>query len=306
MSEENLTPAGGDVNPMLQTPVDNSAPETPVDTPVTPTTPVAPDWRTDWREAIAGGDAKELERLKRFTAVPEVYKSLRSLETKMSSGKFKQELGANPTADELTAYRKANNIPDTPQGYFEKLPQGLDFGEADRAGLEVLANKLHAKNASPEIFNTVMEAALELISTNQEESINAQVAYKEESRHKLYQEWGPAEYKVNINAIANVMQGMPPELRERFEGATLADGSLMFNDAEALKWWAQYIRENNPALAVMPAGNGDAIQNIEDKLNANRQMMRNPSEWQSKANAARRAEHTKLLETFEAMKRKGR
>jgi hypothetical protein len=145
---------------------------------------------------------------------------------------------------------------------------------------------------------------MKLIEANQEEAVNAQVALKEQSRHALYQTWGPADYKANINAIGNWLQGMPDNLRQRFEGAQLSDGNMLLNDAEFLMWAAQDIRQNNPGLTIMPGGNGDAIQNLEQQLADNRKMMANPSEWHSKANAERRANHTKLIEQYENIKRK--
>lgn len=304
MTEEN--PAPIEANPLLESA--NPAPQsnTPANAPVIENAPanVTADWRQDWREALAAGDNKELERLSRFTAVPEIYKSFRNLETKLSSGKYKPELSANPTPEELTAYRKAVGVPDKPEGYFEKLGDGLIIGEEDKATYELFANKLHELNAQPEVFKGVVETALALIEQNQSEMVAAQVEIKEASRHQLYQEWGPAEYKMNINAISNLLTGMPETLKARFEGATLADGTLMFNDAEAMKWWAQHVRENNPAMAVMPAGTGDAISAVEARLEENRQMMRTPSEWFSKANEARRTEHAKLLQAQMDTKRR--
>lgn len=309
---DNLDP--GAVNPMVDPgnstpPVEPNAVTPPVEGSVTPpanavTPPPAPNWPENWRQLVAGEDKKELERLGRFPTFPDVYKSFRNLETKLSSGQYKQALAADASPEDVANWRKANGIPEKPDGYFEHIPEGMVLGEEDKNALELFAAKLHEKNATPEIFNTVMETALQLIEINQQEQVDAQVALKEQNRHKLYQHWGPAEYKVNINAIANVLQGMPESLRQRFEGATLADGTLMFNDFEAMSWWAQYVRENNPALAIMPNGGGDVMQTIEQQLNENRMMMRKPSEWQAKENAERRSNHTKLLEQYEAMKRK--
>jgi len=302
------------VNPMV---ADNSTPPAdtttvtpPADTTVvTPPTKVetplpTPNFPDNWRDLIASGDVKELERLKRFTTPNDIYKSFRNLENKLSSGQYKQALAADATAEDIANWRKANGIPEKADGYFEHIPEGMVLGEEDKNALELFAAKLHEKNATPEIFNTVMQTALDLIELNQQESVDAQIALKEQNRHKLYQHWGPAEYKVNINAIANVLSGMPESLRNRFEGATLADGTLMFNDFEAMSWWAQYVRENNPALAITPNGGGDVLQSIEQQLNENRMLMRQPSVWQSKENAERRSQHTKLLEQFDALKRK--
>jgi len=315
MTLENPAPAGEEVNPLLG----NPAPEANAAEPAaveqnTPAAPQAPDFAQSWRHLAAGftykdgkwegGDAKELERLGRFTEFPQVWKSFRNLETKMSSGKFKPDLSDNPTPEELATYRKAVGVPEKPEGYFEKLPDGMVIGDADKPALSLFAERLHEKNVTPDVFNTVMETAFELIEHNQQEAVAAALEVKEASRQALYETWGPAEYKLNTNAIANILAGMPQSLRARFEGAQLADGNLMFNDVEAMKWWAQLARDINPALGLMPAGTGDVVSAVQKELDENRQMMRNPSVWFSKENAARRARHTELLEKEAQFKRR--
>jgi hypothetical protein len=302
MSEDNLTPVEGTVvdNPLLD--ADNSAPTN--DTVVTPpATPQTGNWPTNWRELVAT-DPAEQERLKRFTDFPQIWKSFRNMETKLSSGGYKQALPENATPEQMTAYRKANGIPDTPQGYFDSLPDDVVLGEDDKTTLGMFAEALHEQNADPKIFQTVMQTAQKLIEANQEEVVNAQIALKEQSRHQLYNTWGPAEYKTNINAVANWLQGMPESLRARFEGAQLADGNMMLNDAEFLMWAAQDIRQNNPGLAIMPGGGGDAIANLETQLAENRKMMATPNEWFAKTNSERRANHAKLIEQYEGIKRR--
>lgn len=307
MSEENPAqgdtgnPAPQDVNPLLDaaevkdaTVVENK--EVVKDTP-------APTFPEQWRQLITK-DEKELARLQRFTSPDKLWESYRNLETKVSSGKFKPELSEKPTPEELSAYRKATGVPEKAEDYYKTLPEGLIIGEEDKPALNLFAERLHEKNTPPEIFNTVMQTAFELIELNQQEAVAAQMEVKEQARQTLYEKWGPAEYKLNINAISNKLAGMPEALRARMEGATLADGTMMFNDAEYMQWLAQDIRETNPSLGVVPAGTGDAMQSIEQELAANRQMMRNPSEWFAKSNQERRSRHTQLLETLGKMQRK--
>ena len=53
-----------------------------------PAAPAPAPVADDWRAKLSGGDAKELERLKRFTDEAAVWKSYRALEQKMSSGEL--------------------------------------------------------------------------------------------------------------------------------------------------------------------------------------------------------------------------
>lgn len=303
MSEENLTQT--EINPLIED--GNSAPiETNTETPITEvkTEIPQPSWPENWRDLIAGNDAKFKERLTRFTDPGKLAESYRNLEVKLSSGQYKPVINEKSTPEEIAAYRKSAGIPDTPEGYLEKLPEGYVIGEEDKPLYTKFAEKLHAKNVDPSVFQDIVDMSLEMVEQNQNDIITAQTEYKEATRHQLYQDWGPGEYKININAVANWLQGAPEDLREALEGAQLADGNLMFNDARFLKFIAQHLREVNPAMAIMPAGGGDAIQALEAKLAENRNMMRNPSQWFSKENAARREEHAKLIEMEQKYKRR--
>jgi hypothetical protein len=286
---------------VVETPAPVAAVETPVEVKVE--APVTQTWPQDWRGLISK-DEKELSRLQRFTEPAKIYEAYRNLETRMSSGKFKPDLPDNPTPEQLNEYRKAVGVPEKPEGYFEKLGDGLVIGEEDKGALGLFAEALHGKNVTPDVFNTVIETAFKLIEHNQEEAVAAALETKAASRQTLYEAWGPAEYKINTNAVANILAGMPQSLRARMEGAQLADGTLMFNDVEAMKWWAQHAREMNPALGVMPAGTGDVVGGIEKELADNRNMMRTPSLWFAKENEARRSRHTQLLETLDSYKRR--
>lgn len=311
MSEENL--AQVESNPLLEN--GNPAPntETKTETPIienkTEIKPVTPEvpaqlWPDNWRDLMAGQDAKFKERLARFTDPGKVGESYRNLETKLSSGQYKPVLSDKATPEEVAAYRKASGIPEKAEGYLSALPEGYVIGEEDKPMYLGFAEKLHARNADPAIFQDVVDMSLALIEQNMNDTITAQTEYKEATRHQLYQEWGAGEYKMNVNAVANWLQGAPEDLREVLEGAQLADGNLMFNDARFLKFIAQHLRDTNPAMAIMPAGGGDAIDALQAKLADNRNLMRTPSEWFKKENAARREEHTRLLEMEQKITRR--
>ncbi|KKK71152.1 hypothetical protein LCGC14_2916780, partial [marine sediment metagenome] len=42
-----------------------------------------------------------------------------------------------------------NGVPAEAAGYFEKLPEGMEIGEGDKAGMEKLAEAMHAIHAPP-------------------------------------------------------------------------------------------------------------------------------------------------------------
>jgi hypothetical protein len=261
---------------------------------------VPADWPSDWRVKLAGEDTKTLERLGRFNSVKDVWQSYTNMEKKLSSGQYKPELPSDrqATAEELSAYRKANGIPETPAEYLKALPDGMVVGEDDKAAIELLTNRLHAQNASPAIVAEAVKTYYDAVEHAQEQAIEAQKVFKQQAEDTLRKEWG-GEFRSNINAIANLMSSQP-ELKQLLSTATLADGSMALNNPTFLRWAAGIARELNPAAAVVGPGHGDPMTNVTTRLAELDKMMKtNIDAWQAPANNANRAEYYKLLQAQE-------
>jgi hypothetical protein len=259
--------------------------------------PVTPTWRDDWRQALAKGDQKELERLQRLASPEAVYDAYRSLEKKMSGLKVPPTLPENPTPEQVAEYRKQVGVPEKPEGYLEKLPEGLVIGEEDKPAMTMLAEALHAKNVSPDVLATVVDTYYKIIEHNQEEMVAAQQQLKQQASDALRAEWG-ADYRPTINSIKAMLDGVDEDTRELIEGMQLADGSLAFNHPGFMRWMGGLATQINPAALVMPGqSGGDKMATIKQQIEANMaEMSKNINAWQSKANEARRAEHMKLLD----------
>lgn len=254
------------------------APETdnlPTDAPevqvpeVAPETPVAPDWREDWREKMAGGDEKELKRLARFKSPIDVYKSARELEKKMSSGDVKAKLAADATEEQIAAWRKDNGIPDKPDGYLEKLPAGLVIGEDDKPMLSSYLEAVHGRNASPEIVADTLDWYYKAQTAALEEQGLADTAYKQASDDALRAEWG-AEYRANVNSINSFLEAAPVDgdvaLKDLLLGARLADGTKLGNNPAALKWLAGLAHDANPAGFIAPASAASQVDGVNEEI----------------------------------------
>jgi hypothetical protein len=259
--------------------------------------PVTPTWRDDWRQALAKGDQKELERLQRLASPEAVYDAYRSLEKKMSGLKVPPSLPDNPTPEQVAEYRKQVGVPEKPEGYLEKLPEGLVIGEEDKPAMTMLAEALHAKNVSPDVLATVVDTYYKIIEHNQEEMVAAQQQLKQQASDALRAEWG-ADYRPTINSIKAMLDGVDEDTKSLIEGMQLADGSLAFNHPGFMRWMGGLATQINPAALVMPGqSGGDKMATIKQQIEANMaEMSKNINAWQSKANEARRAEHMKLLD----------
>lgn len=231
---------------------------------------VPPDWAPDWREKMAGGDEKELKRLQRFKSPVDVYKSARELERKMSSGEVKAKLPADATEEQIAAWRKDNGIPDKPDGYLEKLPNGLVIGDDDKPLVEGFLARVHGRNASPEI----VAEALDWYYATQEDMLSQQAAadkaFAQASTDALRAEWG-GEFRANINSITAFLDAAPvaddgTPLKALLMDARLGDGTRLGDNPVALKWLAGLAAEANPAGFVAPGAGGSQAESVASEI----------------------------------------
>lgn len=279
-----------------------TAPETVLAAPES-SKPVTPDWAPDWREKMAGGDEKELARLGRFKSPVDVYRSNRELEKKMSAGPAK--LTADATPEQIAEFRKANGIPEKADGYLEALPKGLVIGDADKPMIEGFLNRVHGKNAPPE----VVADAIDWYYGEQERIAAAQAQADKEfslkSSDALREEWG-GEFRANINSITAFLDAAPATddgtpLKDLMMNARLGDGTRLGDNPAALKWLARLASDANPAGFVSPGAGGSQIESAEKELDGLKLRMRTDrAGWDKDAKA--QARYMQLVSAIEKMK----
>lgn len=256
----------------------------------------------DWRNKLAGDNADDLKTLTRYTSPKALFDAHKALRTKMSAGELKAITPFPVDADDAAkaAWRKENGIPDTAEAYEPKV-DGLVFGDADKPMLDSFKAHAHGKNWSPGQFNE----ALGWYANEQQQIKSRQDAadetFRSESKDALYGEWGPQDFKANINAVKNLMSSAPTGFADRLLGARLADGKLLGDDPNALKWLSSLAREINPAATLVPPGTSDAGKSVQDELEAIREKRRNdPAGYD--ADKKTQARELELIEAIHKMK----
>jgi hypothetical protein len=250
-------------------------------------------WPRDWREttaaAIGGGDekivAKELRRLQRFADPTGIYGQARALEARFSEGGLVKVPGPRATAEEIAAYRRAAGVPEKPSDYFDRLQlaSGTVIGTADRPIAESFAAAVHPAGATPE----VVSAALDWYYRNEAEQAaaldEADEAFREESERALREEFGPS-FQRKINRVAALFADAPggadPESRTslyaRLLGGRTADGKIIGNDPDMMRFLVALSGELAPAPAVTEAGDpagraaDEEIAEIERRMKTDR------------------------------------
>ena len=185
-----------------------------------------PDWPSDWRQKLAGEDKKTLERLGRMASPADLFKSYRALEQKVSAGELKKGLPDNATPEQVAQWRQEQGLPEKPEGYLENLslPGGLVLGEADKPMAAAFAQAALEGNTSPEAYSKLVAKYFELQDKIVAERAEADRAFKLKAEDELRAEWG-AELRPNLNAVKNLLAGMPEAVAENLLSGRLADGS---------------------------------------------------------------------------------
>ena len=292
MADETVVLAPVTENPA---PVTTDTPAPVADQPATDAAPVAevivPDWRDDWREKMAGGDAKELTRLQRFKSPVDVNNSRRELERKMSSGEVKAKLAEGATDEQVAAWRKDNGIPEKPDGYLEKLTKGLVIGDADKPVVDAFLGRVHGKNADPAVVADVLDWYYEQQAQAVASQSETDAEYRSASTAALGAEWG-GEFERNIKSIKAFLDAAPPTedgvpLKSLLMDARLGDGTRLGDNPAALRWLAGLAAEANPAGFVAPNG-GSQTDALQTEMDGMKTRMRDDPSWSKDTRAQER------------------
>lgn len=267
----------------------------PAPAPAPGTTEALPE---NWRERMAAGNEKYLAQLKRFQTPAAVAEHLLTERQRISKGNV---LPDKPTPEQITEYRKENGIPEKPEGYLEKLPDGLKFTDAERPLIDKFTAALHGQNAKSEVVHAALSAYNEVRVEAEQQRIALNETKKAEGIATLKQEWG-ADNDRNLNVIGNVLAAMPEDARTALASARGPDGVMLFNNPAVLKALAQMGLDINPAYSVLP-GSADPVKGMATEIETIEKTMRDEPDkyWNGAAGAAMQNRYRELLGARERM-----
>jgi hypothetical protein len=283
----------------------------PVTAPITTTPQTAEQraqekWGESWRQDYAGQDAKMLARLERYQSPKAAIDALIAAQNKISAGELVKPLSDNPTAEEVAAWRTQNGIPEKPEGYLEKLPNGLVVGEEDKAIVGSFLKDIHAINADPRVAH----AALKWYTNFQEQQVAerqaADLADKTATEDKLRADMG-ADYRANVNHIQSFLSSAPSGVSEMLANARGPDGKALFNNPDFVNWMSGLAREINPVGTIVGGVGGGSAQALSDEIAALEKEMgnRNSAYWKGSQAEAKQARYRDLITAKERVQARG-
>jgi hypothetical protein len=229
-------------------------------------TPPAGGWPDDWRARVAGDDKEYLKRLERFQDPAALAKSYRELERRLSSGELRPGLKPDATPEEVSAWRKANGIPESVNDYKVSLPDGVVLGEAEKPLVDSFKEAALTSNMTPDQVNKAMAWFFDMSQKRDAEQYQADQQAYVQTMEALRRDWGH-EYTPRVNALrAFLTKTYGAELGNQIGMARLPDGRILGNVPEYLNATSQLRHELDPYATVMPSGTLDPAKAGEDRI----------------------------------------
>lgn len=222
------------------------------------------DWPADWREKLAGEDAKFLAHLKRYTSPANYAKAGFDAQNKIRSGEFKRPLDNDASDEEKAAWRKENGIPETPEKYVETIDLG-EFvpGEAEKPLINDFAKVAHSLNLPPVAVSKVMQWYYGNQEKAQVEQSQIDAQFKQDSLVELRTELGQ-EFRQSMTGVVNFLEGMPA-LKSAVMGRG-PDGHVIINNPAVARELMALSKNQNPYAGLVPAGEKDQAKGAADRL----------------------------------------
>jgi|JI10StandDraft_1071094.scaffolds.fasta_scaffold03435_15 hypothetical protein len=273
-----------------------------------PAEPPKVAWPENWREVAAGDDAKKLARLQRFTDPMKAMDALIEAQNKIRAGEFAKPLPADATDEQKAEWRAANGVPEKPEAYFDKLPNGLVIGEEDQPLFEGFAKEMHGLNMPAPMMHKAVEWYYGLQERAIEERQAKDLQEAAATIEVLKDEWG-GDFKANkAHVVAHLDATFGKELSQQLMDATLPNGTRLFNHPDVVKAFAATARELNPVGIIPPAGNENSGVAVETEINSLKKLMGNPNSeyWKGPTAEKNQARYRQLLEWQSKAAEKGR
>lgn len=261
----------------------------------------------------AAGDEKaykkEMRRLEHISGPEGLYGMYRELEGKFTSGGLVKVPGKNAKPEDIAEFQKALGWTDKPEEMLKdlKLENGAVLGEADKPVLGTFVEAIHGATSAQDFVNK----ATNWYYKNQEEQAaqldEADDSFRRDSEKALKDEMGPA-FKRQTNAIASLFATAPGgtdvkndgALYARLMGGRMADGKIIGNDPDMVRFLVSLVSEINPAATVIEDANATG-QSVETEINEIEKIMRSDRRLYNQKYANR---YSELLAAREKMKKR--
>jgi len=211
-------------------------------------------------------DEKLRKHAERFLSGEDAVKSSLELRQKLSKAIVKP--GENATEEELATFRKALDVPETPDKYEFPIPEGIELSDTQKQSMDNWKEIFHANYISKGTSKVLLEALQADMAVEQEAMARANAEFVKESENALKEDWGNEYDKNHEYANRAAREGFDAD----FEDAKMiqtADGKFLLDHPVIVRMFAKFGREmNETGLGdVMDSGQKETIlDQIEETI----------------------------------------
>jgi hypothetical protein len=252
-------------------------------------------WPDNWKEAAAAGDPAVAKMLERFADPSALAKSLAHAQATLRSKGQLQAPGPDATDEERTAYAELTGIPLAPADYKVELAEGRQIAEADKPFVDAFLEHAHKTGMN----SAQVSAALDYWQKVE----NDVVAYRQQqdaefgqkSIAALQEKWG-TQFQGNLARISNMMAGEPEGFAEMIYASRTADGKLLGDHPEVLRFFLERARDENPVPTNMGGGTPD-LTGLQGRKAEIQKLMGDPDSdyWRGPKSQLLKNEYEQLL-----------
>lgn len=253
----------------------------------------------DWRVRMAEGDEKIAKMVSRYSSEAALAKAHYSLRQKMSEGMI-PKLGANPKPEEIAAFRKAMGVPEKPEEYKVSLQGYAEMDERGKALVEDFRSKAHGLMLPPEKASELAAWYMGRIEAEKQQLNEHAHQKRQETEDTLRTEWGPVEYRRNLEVANAYIEGQAPELKGLL-AEPMANGTRLGDNANFIRYVVAQARATMGDAFVFDASQGQGGKSLDDRISEiNKLMTSDPKEYWNQAT------QDKLHALYQAKEKRGK
>ena len=210
---------------------------------------------------------KLLGRLQRYGSFDAALDALIGAQNKISSGELKavQPFPAKGTEEQQAAWRKAQGLPEKPDGYEIKLPDGVVLGEQDQPFVDAFKEAALKAHMTPAQVSAAVGWYLDTVQQQEAARHEADVELRDQVEDALRAEWA-GDFRRNKAMIEAFLDQGGAEIKEAFLNARLADGTPLASDLRVLRFLMDRARETIDAATVVPGDAASMGKSIDDEI----------------------------------------
>lgn len=209
---------------------------------------------------------KAMKQLDRVSDMGGLAKNYLEAQSKIRAGEISDGLPENPTDEQMANWREAHGIPQAPEEYSLSLDEGLELTEGDDEAMKEVFQIAHSNNVAPDAVNGIINSLLKYDQSKVNERISQDGIDKQMTDKQLKEAWA-GDYSTNLNMIKGLVNQLPADIKEDFEGARMPDGTGVFNNPSVMVAMAEWARKINPAATVVP-NSSNPMQTMNDEITA--------------------------------------